>query len=71
MISITMISVILLIAGTAMRLGYRSTDAGEKRIMSIERFRASLNIVDAQIQSVLPLVASGPGERHKCSRRCL
>ncbi len=59
MISITMIAVILLIVGAAMRLGLRSVDAGEKRIASVERFRASLNIVEAQIQSALFLPPKG------------
>lgn len=53
MISITLIVFILLIAGTAIRLGLRSVDSGEKRIDSLERFRASLNIIDAQVQSEL------------------
>ncbi len=55
MISITMLAVILLIVGTAMRLGLRSVDSGEKRIASLERFRASLNIIGAHIQSELPV----------------
>ncbi len=55
MISITMIVVILLIVGAAMRLGLRSVDSGEKRIASLERFRSSLNIIEAQIQSELPI----------------
>jgi general secretion pathway protein J len=54
-ISITMIVVILLIVGAAMRLGLRSVDSGERRIASLERFRSSLNIVEAQIQSELPV----------------
>src|SRR5208283_952387 len=55
MISITLLAVILLIVGTAMRLSLRSVDSGEKRIASLERFRASLNIIEAQIQSELPV----------------
>jgi len=55
MISMTMIVVILLIVGAAMRLGLRSVDSGEKRIASLERFRSSMNIVEAQIQSELPV----------------
>jgi general secretion pathway protein J len=55
MISITMLAVILLIVGAAMRLGLRSVDSGEKRIAALDRFRASLNIIDAQIQSELPV----------------
>ena len=58
-ISITMMAVILLIIGTAMRLGLRSVESGEKRMASVERFRASLNIVESQIQSQLPVKAQG------------
>ncbi len=58
-ISITMMAIILLIVGAAMRLSLRSVDHGERRIASIERFRASLNIVEAQIESQLPVKAQG------------
>jgi len=54
MISITMMGLILVIMGMAIRLGVRSVDSGERRIGSLERFRSSLEIVDAQIQSELP-----------------
>lgn len=54
-ISITMVVVILLIVGAAMRLGSRSVESGEKRIASLERFRASMNIIEAHIQSELPV----------------
>src|SRR5271169_1620778 len=55
LISITIMGLILVIAGMAMRLGLRSVDSGERRIGSLERFRSSLNIVEAQIQSEVPI----------------
>jgi len=55
LISITMIVVILVIVGAAMRLGSRSVESGEKRIASLERFRSSMNIIEAHIQSELPI----------------
>ncbi|HWR59011.1 MAG TPA: prepilin-type N-terminal cleavage/methylation domain-containing protein [Thermodesulfovibrionales bacterium] len=55
MISIALIGVIVLILTGAMRLGFRSVDAGEKKIEALERIRASLNIVEAQIQSEIPI----------------
>jgi general secretion pathway protein J len=61
-ISITMMGIILLIIGTAMRLGLQSVDSGEKRIAALERFRASLNIVEAQIQSQLPVKTQGTAD---------
>src|SRR4030042_3127635 len=38
-----------------MRLGSRSVASGEERIESLERIRTSLNIIDSQIQSEIPL----------------
>ncbi|OPY76286.1 MAG: general secretion pathway protein J [Syntrophorhabdus sp. PtaU1.Bin058] len=54
-----MISLIVAITGGAMSLASRSVDSGEKHIESLERFRASLNIVDSQIQSFLPVALQG------------
>jgi len=56
MISVTIIGIIVLMVGSAMRLGFRSVSSGEKKIESLERMRASLNIIDSQIQSGIPLV---------------
>jgi prepilin-type N-terminal cleavage/methylation domain-containing protein len=55
MISFAIIGIIIVIIIGAMRLGLRSVDSGEKRIEAIERFRTSLNIIDSQIQSEIPL----------------
>jgi general secretion pathway protein J len=52
-ISITLIALILLIVGTAVRLGLRSVANGERKIAALERFRTSLEIVESQIQSEL------------------
>lgn len=54
-ISISMLVIIILIIGGAMRLGSRSVTAGEKKIETLERVRASLNLIDSQIQSITPL----------------
>jgi prepilin-type N-terminal cleavage/methylation domain-containing protein len=58
LISIVILGIIILIVGGAMRLGFRSVDAGEKKAESIERFMSSLNIIDSQIQSILPLTSN-------------
>ena len=42
-----------------MRLGYRSLDKGEKKAEMQERFKVSLNLMDAQIQSGIPLKTTG------------
>lgn len=54
-ISITMIGFIVLIIVGALSLGFRSIESGEKKIESFERVRTSLNIINAQIQSQIPL----------------
>jgi general secretion pathway protein J len=54
-ISIGIIGIIVLITAGAMRLGARSVASGEKKIESLERIRTSLNIIDSQIQSEIPL----------------
>ena len=61
-VSIAIIGLIVLIVAAAMRLGYRAVDSGEKRIESLERMRASVNIVDSQIQSEMPLTYDDEGE---------
>jgi len=58
-IVLSMISLIVAITGGAMSLASRSVDSGEKHIESLERFRTSLNIVDSQIQSFLPVLLQG------------
>ena len=63
MISITLIGIIVLIVAGAMRLGYRSVDAGERKIESLERMRASLSLIDSQIQSEIPLTIDEDGSR--------
>jgi len=62
-ISIALIGIIVLIIAGAMRLGFRSVDSGEKKIESLERMRASLNIIDSQIQSEIPLTYDDEGGR--------
>ena len=54
-ISIALIALITILTASAMRLGIRSVDRGEKRIESLERVRTSLNIIDSQIQSEIPI----------------
>jgi general secretion pathway protein J len=62
-ISIALIGIIILVVAGTLRLGYRSVESGEKRIESLERIRSSLNIVDAQIQSFVPLSYEDEGEK--------
>lgn len=55
-VSITLLMLIMVVVSGAVRLGYRATESGEKRAELLERQRMSLFIIDAQIQSQIPLV---------------
>jgi general secretion pathway protein J len=59
LVSIVLICLIVAIVGTAMRLGYRSLDKGEKKAEIQERFKVSLRLIDAQLQSGIPLKTTG------------
>jgi prepilin-type N-terminal cleavage/methylation domain-containing protein len=63
LISLTLLVVIFVITMGAMRLGSRSVAAGEKRLDTQERFRTVLSIIDAQIQSQLPLTDGEAGNK--------
>ncbi|MBI5050013.1 MAG: prepilin-type N-terminal cleavage/methylation domain-containing protein [Nitrospirae bacterium] len=54
-IAVTIIGIIVLMVMGAMRLGFRSVSSGEKKMESLERMRASLTIIDSQIQSGIPV----------------
>ena len=55
MISIAMLVIIIVVISGAMRIGSRSIASGEKKVESLERLRTSLSIINAQIQSGLPV----------------
>jgi prepilin-type N-terminal cleavage/methylation domain-containing protein len=63
MISIAMLGLIVVIVAAAMRLGIRSVEKGENRINALERIRTSLNTIDSQIQSMIPLTYDDNGEK--------
>ncbi len=56
MISIALISMLVVIIAGAMRLAQRSIEKGELRSDYLERFKVSFLVMDAQIQSAIPLV---------------
>ena len=62
-ISIALIGIIVVIIAGTMRLASKSIDSGEKRMESLERMRASLNIIDSQIQSYAPLTYEEDAQR--------
>lgn len=63
LISMTLLVVIVVITMGAMRLGSRSVAAGERKMEAQERFRTVLSIMDAQIQSQVPLTYDEGGNR--------
>jgi general secretion pathway protein J len=65
-ISITLLALIVIIILGAMRIGIRSVESGEAKVTSFERIRSSMNILDSQIQSQIPLsyVQEGEAEVH-------
>ena len=63
LISLTLLVVIVVITMGAMQLGSRSVAAGEKKMNDRERFRTVLSLIEAQIQSQLPLTYEEAGKR--------
>jgi len=63
LISMTLLVVIVVITMGALRIGSRSVAAGERKMEAQERFRTVLSIMDAQIQSQVPLAYDEGGSR--------
>jgi general secretion pathway protein J len=55
LIAIVILGVLTVIVGGALRLGYSSINKGERRAERLERFRATLLIVEAQMESAVPV----------------
>jgi prepilin-type N-terminal cleavage/methylation domain-containing protein len=60
-ISLALFAIIVVIIAVAANLGYRSFNSGEKKLNAVERLRSSLTIIDAQIQSGVPLTLEDGG----------
>jgi prepilin-type N-terminal cleavage/methylation domain-containing protein len=63
LVSMTLLVLILVVTLGAIRMGSRSVAAGEKKMEAQERFRAVLSILDAQIQSQVPLSYDDQGNK--------
>ncbi|MFZ5906049.1 MAG: prepilin-type N-terminal cleavage/methylation domain-containing protein [Nitrospirota bacterium] len=61
-ISMTLLALVVVIILGAMQIGIRSVESGEKKIESFQRLRASMQILDSQIQSHVPLTYVQEGE---------
>ncbi len=55
MVSIALVSVLVVVIAGAMRLAHRSIDRGERKSEYLERFKVSFFVLNAQIQSAIPL----------------
>ncbi len=64
-VAIAIVGIIVVIVAGAMRLGIKSVDRGEKRIDAIERIRTSINIIEAQVQSMNGLTYVDNGEKKR------
>jgi len=62
LLAISIFAVIAVLVGAAMRLGYRSAESGDRKIETVERLRRSIDIMEGQIQSSLPLTFDDEGE---------
>jgi prepilin-type N-terminal cleavage/methylation domain-containing protein len=62
-ISIALVAIIVLIVAGAANLGYRSFNSGERKMNAVERLRSSLTIIDAQVQSGVPLTLEDGGDK--------
>lgn len=63
LISFALLGIIVAIMASSLRLGFRTVASGESKVDAIERFRSSVGIIDAQIQSLCPLTFDDQGER--------
>ncbi len=64
-ISIAILGLIVVIVAGALKLGIQSVERGEKKIDALERTRTSLNIIEAQIQSMTNLTYDDNGEKKR------
>jgi prepilin-type N-terminal cleavage/methylation domain-containing protein len=55
LISILIIALLSVLVGGALSMAYRSVQKGEKKIEAAERMKGTLSLMDAQIQSAIPI----------------
>lgn len=61
-IVMTIMTMIVVVLGFSLRLGIKSLEKGESRIDSLDRTRMSLRIIEAQLQSFIPLMYGEPAK---------
>jgi prepilin-type N-terminal cleavage/methylation domain-containing protein len=65
LISFAILGIIVVIVASAMKVGVQAVTKGEKKMNSTYRFRTSLNIIEAQIQSQSGLTYEDNGEQKR------
>jgi general secretion pathway protein J len=65
LISFAILGIIAVIVAGALKVGVQAVSKGEEKISSVDRLRASLNIVEAQIQSEIGLTYDDNGKRKR------
>lgn len=63
LLSILILALVFLVILGALRLGFRSVEAGEKKVEALERIRNAVNLIEAQIESEIPLSYEENGEK--------
>ncbi|MCI4625200.1 MAG: type II secretion system GspH family protein [Candidatus Magnetoovum sp. WYHC-5] len=62
-IAFSILSLIVIILGLTMRLSVRSVEKGEAKVEFLERLRASFRIINAQVESFVPIMYDDLGKR--------
>lgn len=63
LISVTLIGIMVIILASVLRLGYRSLEAGERKMDNLEHLRACFHVIEAQFLSQIPMTYLEEGEK--------
>ena len=63
LLSIMILALVFLVIMGALRLGFRSVESGEKKVEALERIRNAINMIEAQLESEIPLTYEENGEK--------
>ncbi len=63
MVAFTIIGLLAVIIASALRVSLEAVDRADRRVDSLERLRTSINIINSQLQSQLPLTYEEEGEK--------
>lgn len=63
LIAVTILGIVILVIGGAMRLGISSVEKGERVVSETERIRSTLLAVDRQVGALIPATHTVDGER--------